>query len=73
MALFMNAGAKEPLVERQTKEVIAKRGAETVGILLLILSGLLSIMLAVGPSRSSLPSGVCALYSTRAKIAFCPA
>ena len=45
MALFMNTGAKEPLVERQTKEAIAKRGAETVGILLLVLAGLLSVMM----------------------------
>ncbi len=44
MALFMNSQAKEPLVERQTKEAIAKRGAETIGILLVVLAGLLAIM-----------------------------
>ena len=44
MALFMNAGVKEPLVERQTKETIAKRGAETIGVLLLILAGLLAVL-----------------------------
>ena len=46
MALFMNAGAKEPLVERQTKEAIAKRGTETVGILLLVLGFLAAILQA---------------------------
>lgn len=44
MALFMNAGVKEPLVERQTKETIARRGAETVGVLLLVLAGLLAVL-----------------------------
>ncbi len=44
MALFMNSHVKEPLVERHTKEAIAKRGTETVGILLVILAGLMVIM-----------------------------
>jgi S-DNA-T family DNA segregation ATPase FtsK/SpoIIIE len=45
MATFLGSDIKEPLIERQTKEAIARRSGETVGIILIIFAGLAAAML----------------------------
>ena len=46
MASFISSDGKEPLVEPQTKEAIARRSGETVGLVLLAFAGLSAAMLA---------------------------
>ena len=45
MALFMTPETKEPLVESHTAEAIAKRSAEIVGVVLMLLAGLSALMI----------------------------
>jgi len=45
MALFMTPETKEPLVETHTAQAIAKRSAEMVGVVLLLLAGLAAMMI----------------------------
>jgi len=45
MSLFMSSPVKEPLVEAHTKEVIARRGAETIGVILVILGILFALLM----------------------------
>ena len=45
MSLFMSSSVKEPLVEDHTRQVIAKRGAETIGVVLLILAILVGLII----------------------------
>ena len=44
MAFFTSTEIKEPLVEAQTKQAIARRGAESVGLLLLVAGGLVALL-----------------------------
>ena len=45
MSLFMSSPVKEPLVEEHTKEVLARRGAETIGAILIVLGVLFGLLL----------------------------
>ena len=46
MALFMSPSKKEPLIERHTRDAIARRSAEIIGAVLMLFAGVTAAMLA---------------------------